>query len=923
MNRVKSMAIKVTLILLLLACSYIQGHSQTGKGSAITFEQLSLQHGLSQSIVKSIVQDRLGFMYFGTEDGLNRYDGYHFSVIRHDPGNANSLSYNDISALCADSRGYIWAGTFNAGLNRYDPASGNVLRFRHDLNNPGSLSHDNILAIVEDRTGNIWVGSERGLNRLVPGAAAGGGYRIERFLHDPDDSSSLSHDQIYALCLDRNGVLWVGTGGGLNRLEHGKDGVLRFSHFRHDEKDPSSLSDDSVRSILQDHRGEIWVGTQRGLNRLIRRDNGMAFTHFLHDPGNGNSLSHDQIYALQEDKDGALWVGTNGGGICLFDRKKNVFSRNRHDPLNLRSISYDEIRAIFRDRQGIMWIGTYGAGINKVVRGTNQFVHFAHIPNNPDSIGHAIVWAIYEDDGGVLWIGTHGGGLDRLDRKSGRFRHYRSDPSRKESLSADIVRVLCDAGGGDLWIGTHGGGICRFDPGTERFRVYRHDPRDPSSLAHDEIREIYRDRSGTVWVGTYGHGLDRLDEATGTFTHFRNVPGDPDSLSNDSVRVIHEDEKGNFWIGTEGGGLNLFDRKAGTFRTYGTGPNARITIDYVFAIHEDWDGVLWLGTLGVGLTRFDPRKKTFKSYTIREGLPNNYVFGILEDESGNLWLSTSNGLAMFDPKRETFRVFGVADGLQDREFNGGSYFLSRSGEMFFGGINGFNAFFPSRIQANSYVPPVVIESFQKFNKDFDFGRPVHELEKINLSYKDTVFSLEFAALDFTAPAKNQYAYKMEGLNKEWIATGSEKRFAHFTTVPPGRYVFRVKGSNSDGIWNEAGASLKIVIAPPFWQTWWFRVPVFLGLLFLFIAWNRSRMERMAARIRTEAAMEQFLDKYDVSTREKEIIHLLLQGKSNKEIEDTLFISMGTVKNHVYRIYQKIGIKNRAQLITLFQNLRVK
>jgi ligand-binding sensor domain-containing protein/DNA-binding CsgD family transcriptional regulator len=930
MTRVRIIPCRILVSLLLVACAGMPAGSQTGKGSGITFEQLSLQHGLSQSIVKSIAQDRLGFLYFGTEDGLNRYDGYHFSVIRHDPGNANSLSYNDVSALCIDRRGFIWAGTFNAGLNRYDPASGNVLRFRSDLNDPGSLSHDNVLAIIEDGNGNIWVACERGLNRLAPDPGAGGGYRIARFRHDPGDRSSLGHDQVNALCLDRDGIMWIGTEAGLDRLEPGKAGQPIFRHYRHDSTDPSSLSDNAVRSILQDSLGELWIGTQHGLNRIVRRSDGtkeasppqsIAFRHYFHDPRDDASLSHDQVFALQEDGNGTLWVGTNGGGICLLDRQGGTFRQFRHDPLNPRSVSHDEIRAIYRDRQGIMWVGTYGSGVDKVARGSDQFVYFPYIPNSEDSIGNAIVWAIYEDDEDILWIGTHGGGLDRLDRKSGRFRHYRSDSERTGSLSSDFVRVVRDAGGGDLWIGTHGGGICRFDPRTERFQAYRHDPDDPSSLGFDQVREIYRDRAGTVWVGTFGQGLDRMDEATGTFAHFRNVPGDPRSLSNNFVRAIHEDEAGNFWIGTEGGGLNLFDRKAGTFRAFRA--SAGLAMTHVFAIHEDLDGILWLGVLGVGLTRFDPELETFKNYTPRDGLPSDFVYGILEDEQRNLWLSTNNGLAMFDPEQERFRIFGPGDGLQDREFNGSSYFQSRKGEMFFGGINGFNAFFPSRIQANTYVPPVVIEAFQKFNKDVDLGRPVHELKEIRLSYKDTVFSFEFTALDFTAPAKNRYTYIMEGLNKEWIETDSEKRFAHFTTVPPGRYVFRVKGSNSDGIWNEAGAALTVIISPPFWLTWWFRVPAFLILLFLVFAWSQSRVKRAAARIRTESAMEQFLNRYNISQREKEIIHLILEGKSNKEIEETLFISMGTVKNHVYNIYQKLDVNNRAQLMALFQNLRVQ
>ncbi len=854
MKRNNTVSIRVVFCVFLLVCLADHAPAQPAQGSGITFEQLFLQHGLSQSIVKAIVQDRIGFLYFGTEDGLNRYDGYRFTVIRHEAGNINSLSYNDISTLCSDSKGFIWAGTLNAGLNRYDPASGNCLRFRRDAGDAASISHDNILAIVEDRHGCIWVGSQRGLNRLEPDPADVNKYRITRFLHDPDDPASLGHDTVNALCLDRNGDLWVGSGGGLDRLEPGPGGAPRFTHFRHDEKDPHSLSDDDVRSILQGRQGELWVGTLSGLNMLQRRGGSETFVRYRHDPDNDGSLSHDQVFALQEDMDGTLWVGTNGGGLCLFDRQQGVFHRYRHDPLNPRSISYNEIRAICRDRQGIMWIGTYGAGIDKVARGVNQFVHFAHIPNNPNSIGHAIVWTLYEDDDGVLWIGTHGGGLDRLDRKSGRFRHYRADPSREYSLSSDIVRIVRGDGAGGLWIGTHGGGICRFDPRTERFTTFRHHADDPSSLAHDEIREIYRDRAGTVWIGTYGHGLDRLDERSGTFTHFRNVPGDPRSLSNNFVRAAYEDSKGNFWIGTQGGGINLFDRKAGTFGTYnsGSGTEAGSNIDYVLSIHEGRAGILWLGTLGLGLTRFNTRRETFTSFTTRDGLPNDYIYGILEDNAGNLWLSTNNGISMFDPLQGTFRNFGIADGLQDREFNGGSYFKSKSGEMFFGGISGFNAFFPERIQPNTYIPPIVIESFQKFNKDVLLDRPIYEMKEIVLSYRDRVFSFEFTALDFTAPAKNRYAYKMKGLNEEWIETDAEKRFAHFTTVPPGQYIFRVKGSNSDGLWNEAGAMLKVTITPPYWQSWWFRVLAGLALLALASALYARRLKviGMKAELRT-------------------------------------------------------------------------
>ena len=597
----------------------------------------------------------------------------------------------------------------------------------------------------------------------------------------------------------------------------------------------NSLSNNSVKVIYQDSNGSIWVGTDRGLNAVIINSSGKisSFRRYLNIPNVNKSISHNEVYAICEDNSGKLWIGTNGGGLNLFDTYRKNFTRYLHDPLDPRSLSYNEIRSIFKDRSGTMWIGTYGSGIDKVSRGAGEFVLYKYIPDDRNSLSHPIVWSIYEDENGILWIGTHGGGLNKLDRKNNKYTFYQHNPKIQNSLSNDIVRVVFEDTKGMLWIGTHGGGVNKFNPNTNTFKVYRHDPNNPNSLALDEIRSIYEDREGTIWIGTYGRGLDKFDKETETFTHFVNDPNNNQSLSNNFVRTIYEDKSGNLWIGTEGGGLNKFERATNTFQNFKAELNdsSSLNSDYIFTIHESPPGILWLGTWGGGLNRFDINTMKAEHFTTDDGLPSNAIYGILEDEKGNFWLSTNNGLSRFNPETKSFNNYNVKDGLQNNEFNGGSYFKSKSGEMFFGGIDGFNSFYPKNIKNNTFIPPIVITSFQKFNKEVDFTKPVYSIDKIELSYEDYVFSFEFASLDFSAPEKNEYAYKMEGLDKDWIFTNSSRRFVTYTTLPPGEYVFMVKGSNSDGVWNEVGTSVSIVIHPPFWMTWWFRSTILLLIVF--------------------------------------------------------------------------------------------
>jgi serine phosphatase RsbU (regulator of sigma subunit)/ligand-binding sensor domain-containing protein len=823
------------------------GVDTNGQENRIRFEELSIEEGLSQTIVYSIAQDNEGFMWFATEDGLNRYDGYHFTVIRHDPEDTSSLGYNHLLALKVDSRGILWVGTFLKGLDRYDKNNDSFTHYRSDINDPSTISNDMVRCIHEDSNGDIWVGTDDGLNRFDFSEGT-----FTRYLHDPDDPESLGPGRVMTICHCADGYIWAGTDlGGLCKLD---PATGKFSRFVHEPGDPAGLPHNSIASLHPARNGNLWVGTNGGGLALLDKESG-RFRHFAADPDDPERLCNPAVFAIYEDREGTVWLGTNGGGLCRYDQDSGKFMTFVNDPNDPTSISYNEIYAIYEDRSGVIWLGTYGGGANKFDLKRKKFVHYRYDPNSSNSLGHPIVWSILEDEPGILMIGSHGGGLDILDRKTQRYRNFRHDPSDPHSLSADIVRVVYKDRDGRIWIGTNGGGLCEFDKATGSFVCFMNDPDDPSSISHDQIRSIYQDSSGDLWIGTNGGGLNMMDRESGSFTRYIHDPGDPGTISNNYIRVIFEDSEGGFWLGTQGGGLNRMDRESGVFSAYRNDPedSTSINSDFVFSILEDARGFLWLGTWGGGMVSFDRRNGIFTAYTEEDGLPSNSIYGALEDQFGNMWMSSNNGICRFDPREKICKTYNERDGLQSNEFNGNSFFRSPSGEMFFGGTEGFNAFYPAEIKDNPFIPPVVITSFSKLNEDVRFDEAISELDEIRLTHRDYVFGFEFAALEYSAPEKNRYAYKMEGLDDDWVYTDHEKRFASYTTLPPGKYRFRVKASNNDGVWNEAGASVKIVILPPLWMTWWFRVGVILLLAGLILFLYRRRLQTMRMKIELQTA----------------------------------------------------------------------
>ncbi len=836
----------------------------------IRFERIPTEHGLSQGTVNCMMQDHRGFMWFGTQDGLNRYDGLRFEALVHDPDDPATLNDTWILALLEDAaNGDLWVGTLTGGLSRWQQDSGSFIHYRYDEQDPRSLADDEVWALAQDRDGTLWVGSgAAGLSHLSPAAGV-----LERYSHRPDDPASLSHDAVRALALDRDGHLWVGTLGGLNRF----DAASRtFTRFQHDDADPSSLGDDRVRSVLEDRDGFLWVGTFGGLSRLDRWSG--TFEHFRHDPEDPSSLSGNRVRTLLEDRDGRLWVGTDRA-LDLFDPVSGTFVHYAHNSADSTSLSADRVMSIYQDRGGVLWVGMQG-GLDKWSPRTWSFSHFKKDPARPTSLSSDKILSLSVTTDGAVWIGTNGHGIDRFDRASGTVSHFRKGSGEPGNLSDDIITALLHDRDGALWAGTQEGGLNRLQSGAKAFENFVHDPDREDSLSADGVMSLYQDRYDRLWVGTFGGGLNRWvttegrgREAPGEFDVWRHDPADSESLSDDRVTALAEDAQGSLWAGTFGAGLNRFDQDLGTFLRFANDPSRRSSLsnDTVLTIHSSPAGDLWIGTAS-GLNRLEQIDEatgfaTFRSYRTADGLPNNYIYGIYSDpvapperrdaaardepareEPTSLWLSTNRGLSRFDLRTETFKNYDTSHGLQADEFNMNAHFQSPAGELFFGGTGGFNAFFPDAIEPNTSMPPVVLTSFSKLNRPVRLERPIFETQAVALDHSDTIVSFEFAALDFTAPAKNRYRYLLEGLSDEWIDLGHHRRVS-FTNLDPGSYRLRVQGANNDGVWSEEGASIHISVAPPPWRAWWAYTLYVLSLaaiVWAYASLQHRRVERERA-----------------------------------------------------------------------------
>jgi signal transduction histidine kinase/ligand-binding sensor domain-containing protein len=797
----------------------------------LKFTHLTTNDGLSQSNVTAILQDRRGFMWFATRDGLNRYDGNAFVVYKHNPNDPGSLSANYLQDLMEDDQGYLWIATLTGGADKFDPRTERFTRYRHDRSNSNSISGDSVYSIARDSRGHLWFGTgDTGLDRFDPGTG--------NFTHYLNDSDGLFVGKITHVIADGQGEIWfVGERG----LFHLNPATGQITHPR------ATINSLAADYLDEDNVGNLWMLAYSPTVGLVKYDRrAERFTKYslgARAVGVANSK-------LLEDTQNGLWVPSSQG-LQYFDRRTERFTRRfQHDESDPDTISDNVVVSVYQDKGDLLWVGTENGGLNLLNFRQEQFGSYRHSPSDPNSLSPGKVTAIYEEPSDILWIGFFPRGLDRLDRRTGLVSHYHPGPENDRALGkgSDLNSIYKDARG-YVWLGGWNSSLDRFEEHSGQFKHYQHDPDNPDSLISNNVLSIHGDRNGQIWVGQEG-GIGRFDPATDGFANYRPLPDNPASLAN-NIGAIYQDRSGVLWLGSWGGALSRFEDTTKIFVNYTPDPRDphRLNGGGINSILEDRTGTLWLGAWD-GLYRHNRQNATFTRYTESDGLPSSAIQGILEDKLGRLWLSTKKGISRFDPQTETFRNYDVSDGLQGDEFSQAACAQGLYGEMFFGGSNGINAFLPETIRDNPYVPPVAITSFKIFNKPVPIGtnsvlnKAIAYADSLTLSYRDSVFSFEFAALSYANSHKNRYRYKLEGFEPDWNEVGSNQRLATYTNLNPGKYVFRVQGSNSDGVWNEAGVSLQILIMPPWWNTILFRAVCAAVLLAVIWAAYRLRVRQL-------------------------------------------------------------------------------
>jgi PAS domain S-box-containing protein len=808
-NYGKRLALTILLLFSVPAALIFPGTLNAQDRYAFKFEQISIEQGLSQGTITCIIQDNRGFMWFGTDNGLNRYDGHEFRPYTSDPNNPDTLSFNLVISICKDQSGIIWIGSRGGGLNKFDPRTEKFTSHRNNQNFE-PLKDMNIRAIHEDKQGILWIGTDEGLYKSDPGKTT---FHLCPDCKNKDGELIKKIKTIYE---DKEEKIWIGADEGLIEYIY-NSGKGYFKHY------PIETGDDfkvEINAICEDQSGELWIGTIIGLYKFDRKKG-----KFI--PFKEEALKNKQITVIFKDKKNTPWIGTAGNGLYQLEPEGKIISNYRNTPNDFTSLSNNNVLDIYQDKLELIWIGTYGGGINKLDPEGKKFTLYKNIPGDTDSLSNNEVRGICQDIDGGIWVGTRGGGISKFDLVEKKIKRYLIGEDIYKDPRRNDVNLIKPDQFGNIWVGTFQAGLYKFVPGKDNGTFHHY--KSNSIKKGDHILSIYKDEEGYLWIGIQDKGMIKLDKNQGRkeLKVYKNIPGE---LSNNNVYAICEDHSGILWIGTGGGGLNRFDKEKEQFIHYMSkqnNPNS-LSHNFISAIYEDKSRILWIGTLGGGLNKFEKEKGIFTVYKTEQGLPDNVIYDILEDNDGNLWLSTNKGLSKLNPKKVNFRNFTISDGLQGCEFNqGAAWYSEKTGMMFFGGFNGFNAFEPGRIvDTSSQPPPIVITSFKKLNKNVKLNKSISEIKDLTLSHKDNFISFGFAALSFLDPKNNRYAYKLEQVNKDWIQLGN-KHDVDFTGLGHGKYIFRVKGADSNGVWNEAGTSIKITITPPFWASWWFYILIIL------------------------------------------------------------------------------------------------
>ena len=832
------------------------------------FAHLGADDGLAQGSINAILQDSQGFIWLATQAGLDRYDGYSFSHISQKPTPRGALPRSYVLAMAQDRFGTLWVGTNGGGLASRDASTGLITANVKVRGSAVTTPNERIQHLYVDREDRVWVGTADAGVVMID--QAHGTFR--RLRHDSRDDASLSDDSVRTVLEDRRGRIWVGTDKGLDRIDPLTGRVDR--HPTRTEPEVAAAPENTpVNTLLEDSDGVLWVGTTAGLLRLDPRV-AKAITYH-HSDADATSLPSESVTALLEDESHRMWVGTSDG-LALWNRLTDRFSSYRHDGADPASLPSNEIHTLYQDRGGVIWVGTDSDG---AARWNPRSWSFGH-HQIPKLNGHGIanISAFAEDNRGTLWIATLGDGLRSLDEQSGKETLYRHRDGDAHSLPSDRIISLIYGRDNTLWLGTSVG-LAHLMPASGQVENFRIDPDADGRPTSNIIMQVLEDRSGKIWAAINGSGLGRFDPATKKFHLYRSDPSDPDSLPDNHVHSIAEDPTGKLWVGTDAGGLALFDPVTERFYRFGGHPGDTnpLTNAQIDVLHVDNHGTLWVGTLGGGLVEvvgsaLEPAAIVFRTHGEAEGLENSTVYGIESDSTGRIWVSTNRGLGRFDPTSHRFRSFHHSHGLQGEEFNEGANFRSRSGALLFGGPNGYNEFFPEKLEFNQHAPPLVLTGYYKLNSPVDTPIPVERLTHADLGYRDNVVSFEFAALDYSSPESNHFSYMLDGFDKTWVDAGG-KRVVTYTNLAGGDYVFRVRAANGDGKWNSNGIALAVNVESPPWATVQAKFAYVFSLLLLLLITRRVQR----ATLRREAEYARRLE-IDVQTRTAELEHANRQLK---------------------------------------------
>jgi len=859
----------------------------------LKFEYLTVDNGLSNNRPKCVLRDSKSYLWIGTESGLNKFDGHKIKIYENIPSQSNSLSDNMINCIFEDHNQNIWIGTSN-GLNLFDRNTDTFKRILFD-SIPSANDKNFVTKVLEDKKGNLWIATYNGLNKWVPDNQSFISFEI------PATTPNSAANKIHSFDIDKNDNLWIVSDGNLWFFNTQSLQFISYS-------DPLMVPVSALQKCIAiDHSGKIWIGSRGG--GLFSFDNEMKQFKFFPSKGNGEGTYGREIMNLMFENNRYLLIAVNHGGLNRLDLQTNTFEYCLYDERKINGLNNDGILSLYKDHEEILYVGTTGGGLNISNPKKNRFNWYRHNLNDKNSLVYNVIWTFYEDSFGLIWIGTDGGGLSIFDPEKKSFTNYQHNPSDPNSISGNAVLCITEDKNHDMWLGTWGAGLNKFDRKSGKFYHYLPNPNDPAAISSINVWDIITADDENLWIGKNTNELDVFDIKKGVIKRI------PDG----NIMTVNRrnDNKLNGKVRTS---LNLYDTHPDSVNRHELTRNL-----YLSDIFYDKNNNIWLGTMEEGLWIF-PADGPVVKHNKETGFPSNAISGIVADNQDNIWISHRAGLTQYLAGTKQFRHFSSADGLQGTQFNTFAHLKASDGTLYFGGYNGFNTFVPDSIKINTYLPAIYIDEFQIFNHpvllnghNSPLKQTITETKEIVLSYKQSVFSFGFTAINFTHPEKAKYAYKMEGYDENWNYTDVSRRYASYTNLDPGDYTFMVKASNNDGVWNEQPAMIKITITPPFWRTKTFRaLVVFVFILSLYsLYYLRVRMIKNQKKeleiLVAKRTIEVNQQKQDIESKNRELevknSAISEQAKQLKESYELLSIHEAEIRQQADQLKEIDRMKN--------------